>query len=200
MGSKKTFFGFSSALLLGCALLVYFHFPAVRAQNSSDQTVSSPSTSEHMPMPPAMPQSIYAGLWRVDHSFVSTIHIKNLMTANSVQVTPVLYIADGTEYDLSPVNLGPNAVADVSVNQALAQAPPPIAAHRSTYGRAELKYIYPAPGTVAGDITMVDNPRSLIFTSGFEMMMAMMGPNSPAFKPSKAYGGSMTRPSGVSWV
>ncbi len=96
-------------------------------------------------MPPAMPQSIFAGLWRLDHDFVARIHVKNLMPANSVQVTPVLYMTDGTEYDLSPVSLGSNAVVDVSVNQALAQALPTMAAHRSPYDSAELNTFIPRP-------------------------------------------------------
>jgi hypothetical protein len=145
MGSKRIFFEFILALFLAGALLFYFQFPAVRAQSSSDQTVSSPITPEHVPMPPAMPQSNFAGLWRLDHDFVARIHVKNLMPANSVQVTPVLYITDGTEYDLSPVSLGSNAVVDVSVNQALAQALPPMAAHRSPYDSAELNTFIPRP-------------------------------------------------------
>ncbi|MGH9468928.1 MAG: hypothetical protein ACRD1N_01135, partial [Terriglobia bacterium] len=131
-------------------------------------------------MPPPMPQSVYAGLWRVDHTFKASIHIKNTMVANSVQVTPALFMADGKEYDLSPINLGPNAVADVDANKALANATAGIAAHNSQYGSAELKYMNPGPGVVTGEISMIDIPRSLLFKSGFGMMMSSM----PAMVPS----------------
>lgn len=122
-----------------------------------------------------MPQSIYAGLWRVDHNFKATIHIKNLMVASSVRVTPALFMADGTEYDLPPVSLASAAVADVNVNQAMQQAPAGFRSHASQYGSAALKYMYPASGVVAGEVMMIDVPRSLIFTDGFEMMMMAMG-------------------------
>lgn len=110
---------FPALLIIG--LILYLHFPAVRAQSGSSSyspLAGSSGMSAAMHMPPPMPQSVYAGLWRVDHTFTASIHIKNTMVGNSVQVTPVLFMADGTEYDLSPVSLGPNAAADVDVNKA----------------------------------------------------------------------------------
>lgn len=163
--------------LLIAGLILYLHFPAARAQSGSSSyspPAGSSGMSAAMHMPPPMPQSVYAGLWRVDHTFTASIHIKNTMVGSSVQVTPVLFMADGTEYDLSAINLGPNAVADVDVNRALANAPAEIAAHQSQYGSAELKYMNPGPGVVSGEITMIDAPRSLLYKSAFEMMMNSM--------------------------
>lgn len=42
--------------------------------------------------------------------------------------------------------------------------------------------MYPAPGVVTGEITMIDSPRSLIFKSGFEMMMGSMPVMAPSLQ------------------
>jgi hypothetical protein len=44
--------------------------------------------------------SLYCGLWRVDNGFVSKIHIKNALIVGPLVVMPVLYMADGTQYEL----------------------------------------------------------------------------------------------------
>ena len=124
--------------------------------------------------PMKAPQMMFSGLWRVDGNFQSTIHMKNSLVVAPVQVTPVLYMADGTEYDLPPVNVHTTGTRAVNVNRALAQAPPAVRAHLSSYGSAALRY-RGLPMTVAGVVDMLDAPRSLLFSASFMMPMMTQG-------------------------
>ncbi|MGH9452943.1 MAG: Ig-like domain-containing protein [Terriglobia bacterium] len=81
-----------------------------------------------------------------------------------IQVTPVLYMADGTEYDLPSITLGTAGIATVNINHALAAAPPALAAHVSQYGSTALRYQYPWGGVVRAQMVVVNIPQSLVFT------------------------------------
>ena len=50
--------------------------------------------------PAAADQIMSAGLWRVDGTFQSTIRVYNRHIIQHRTVVPVLYMTDGTEYDL----------------------------------------------------------------------------------------------------
>ena len=117
----------------------------------------------------------------MDGNFESTIHIKNSLVVAPVQVTPVLYMADGTEYDLPLVNIPTTGTAMVSVNQALAQAPPAVRAHLSPYGSAALRY-QGIPMSVTAKIEMLDATRSLLFTASFMRSMVAPGMSKAAMK------------------
>jgi hypothetical protein len=62
---------------------------------------------------------ISGGMWRVDHSFESRLQIKNHIQLAAISATPVLFMADGTEYVLPAVNLEPSGVTSLSINMAL---------------------------------------------------------------------------------
>lgn len=128
---------------------------------SSTQPVAATSTGT------VATYTAFCGLWRVDGGFQSTIEIKNSLVVAPLDVTPVLYLADGAEYDLPPVHLAPTAVATVSVNQALANASPEVASHLSSFGSAALRYQYTSPGHVLGAMQILNIPQSLIFISPF---------------------------------
>src|SRR5437879_6121155 len=68
--------------------------------------------------------TMYSGLWRTDGSFVSTIRVKNVLVVAPMDVTPVLFMADGTPYLLPSVHLAISGVATIDINAALANAPP----------------------------------------------------------------------------
>ena len=71
-------------------------------------------------------QQMQGGYWRIDHTFAPTLHITNFLENVDLPVTPVLYMADGTEYDLPPVVLDRSGVMEVDILQALREAPPAI--------------------------------------------------------------------------
>src|SRR5713226_313374 len=110
---------------------------------------------------------LYSGFWRTDGGFVSTIRIKNVLTVAPMDVTPVLFMADGTPYMLSSVHLAVSAVATVNLNDALAAAPSSIASHVSQFGSAALIYSYPSPGHVTAQVAAIDVSRSLSYTFPF---------------------------------
>ena len=89
---------------------------------------------------PVVNRSLVGGVWRVDHTFVATIQIKNALRNEAITVTPVLYMADGTEYVLPQHKLTPYAFAQININEALQAAPPEITAHLSERGSVELRF------------------------------------------------------------
>ncbi len=171
MKLTRRFLAVATSLIFGAAYLIG---PLDPTSTYAGLTSTDPKSSLAL-APPDMPQATFADLWRVDRSFQSTIHMKNLLTFRPVQVTPALYMSDGTEYDLPSVTLAASGMADLDVNQALADAPPNIASHVSQFGSAALKYKHFGSGVVAGEITMLDVPRSLVFSSPFQMMMSTTG-------------------------
>src|SRR5438067_2146477 len=53
-------------------------------------------------------RSIVGGLWRVDHTFRATIQVKNNLVKESLEVSPSLFMADGTRYRLPAQTLSPS--------------------------------------------------------------------------------------------
>ncbi len=94
--------------------------------------------------------SINCGLWRTDSGFISTIDLKNRNIKVPITVTPILYMADGTEVDLTPITLPPAGVSTLKINDAIqtSQASAP-AAHTSTYGSATLRVLGPQASLLA---------------------------------------------------
>src|SRR5258708_4764094 len=88
-----------------------------------------------------------------------------------LDITPVIFIADGTPYPLRTVHLAISGVATVNINDALAAAPPSIASHISQYGSAALIYSYPSPGHVTAQVASIDASRSLSFVFPFAESM-----------------------------
>ena len=122
--------------------------------------------------------SMYSGLWRTDGSFVSTIRIKNILVVAPLDVTPLLFMADGTPYLLPSVHVPVSGVATVSVNDALASAPQSVAGHVSQFGSVSLVWSYSSPGHLSAQIAAIDASRSLSYTYPFMEPMAMPGHDS----------------------
>ncbi len=111
--------------------------------------------------------TMYSGLWRTDGSFVSTIRVKNVLVVAPMDVTPVLFMADGTPYPLPSVHLAVSGVATININDALANAPPSVTGHISQYGSAALIHSYSSPGHVSASMAVIDAGRSLSYTFPF---------------------------------
>lgn len=154
------------AVLAGgvAAVLLIYHPRFSHAQQGSPQAAGA------LPAAPAVPQALYAVPWRVDNGFVSTIQIKNVLVVGPLDVTPVLYMADGTEYDLHSVHLAIAGVAEISVNDALASAPASVAGHASVYGSAALRWQYLSPGHVVATMQVLNVPASLSYTYSFNFI------------------------------
>jgi Bacterial Ig-like domain (group 2) len=139
------------------------------AQASRSASVTAQANKTHM---------LYSGFWRTDASFVSTIRVKNVLVVAPVDVTPVLFMADGTSYMLSSVHIPVSGVATINLNDALAAASSSIASHISQFGSAALIYSYPSPGHVTAQMAAIDASRSLSYTYPFVEPMNMPGHDS----------------------
>lgn len=117
--------------------------------------------------PPVLPRTSVSGLWRTDGGFVARIRIKNALVVAPLEVDPVLYMADGTEYRLPPVTVAVAGVAVININDALAKAPPSVLTHLSTFGSASLTYRYSSGGHLVATTALQDNSRSLALVYPF---------------------------------
>ena len=120
-----------------------------------------------------VPHTIASGLWRTDGGFVAKIRMKNALVVAPLEVVPVLYMADGTEYRLPPISVPVAGVAVININEAMAHAPPSVLTHLSTFGSASLTYRYPSGGHLIATIGLQDNSRSLALVSPFTESTAM---------------------------
>lgn len=66
--------------------------------------------------------------------------MKNVWIGRSIDVTPVLYMADGTEFRLQVVHLAPSASAAIDINQALMHMDSTWIGHASQFGSVSLLY------------------------------------------------------------
>ena len=90
--------------------------------------------------PAAVDQIMSVGLWRIDGTVQSTIRVYNRHIIQHRAVMPVLYMADGTEYDLPTQDVAPNGMVVISVNNAVANAPAQVRSHVSLYGSASIHF------------------------------------------------------------
>jgi hypothetical protein len=124
------------------------------------------------PTPIALRQ-MNGGFWRADHTFSPILYITNLLVTNSLQVTPVLYMADGTEYDLAPVTVSAAGVVRVSIADALRVAPAKIQPHISEFGSVGLHYEWHWQNAVSAMVQNLDTTRSLNFNYPVHSAMKM---------------------------
>jgi hypothetical protein len=123
----------------------------------------------------------------VDHTFQSEIRIKNIVQNASVTVRPVLFMADGTRYELSSVKIAPSGVAVVSINDALDRASSRIRSHVSSFGSAELNYVFGWQALTAS-VAAIDPIRSLSYNTAFSAPATASSASSSRQKHSKAGG------------
>src|SRR5216684_2521379 len=98
--------------LAAASLAIFAALASTLASLSANHALRSQPKRSQVPATKASPQAnktytMYSGLWRTDGAFVSTAHIKNVLITAPLAVTPILYMADGTEYDLPALQLDP---------------------------------------------------------------------------------------------
>jgi hypothetical protein len=121
-------------------------------------------TSKILPYPtPLSAHEVKGGYWRSDHTFEPALIITNLLEEQSLTVSPSLYAADGTEFELLPVTLTPAGVTNIDVRAALAGAPAEIRQHFTEYGSAGVRYQWNWDGAINTMLQNRDSKRSLIF-------------------------------------
>jgi hypothetical protein len=122
---------------------------------------------------PLVEQRLEGGYWRSDHTFRPMLIVTNILENAELPVTPSLYAADGTEYQLPPVTLGPAGVSFIDIIAALSAAPDEIKNHFSEHGSASVKYVWHSPGAVSAMVQNRDAKRSLNFNFDLRTPMVM---------------------------
>jgi len=103
-------------------------------------------------IPPQSPNTVQGsegGFWRTDKNFEPTLHLKNVLLKQSLDVSPRLIFADGTEFELRPVHLEPASVVSINLALALHDVPQAMRSHISTYGMAGISYRWAWPAVIA---------------------------------------------------
>ncbi|MGA7623313.1 MAG: hypothetical protein WCA91_07015, partial [Candidatus Acidiferrales bacterium] len=145
----------------------------VSAVHLHSQTAGSPPPHAQMQpqvlngAKPTVDQILAGGLWRVDRSFQSSIQIYNRHIILRRTAIPVLYMADGTQYTLPPVDVAPNSLATISVYDAIESAPPEVRGHISLYGSASVHFLAPTSDSMSAAMQILDVANSLNFIYPF---------------------------------
>lgn len=162
------------------------------SQKSGPIRASRPQPPSGFPTPLAE-QRMAGGYWRLDHTFQPVLIITNILQNVALPITPILYAADGTEYQLPVVTLAPAGVYSIDIRAALGAAPVEIKGHFSEYGSAALKYVWHGSGAASALVENRDAKRSLNF--GFELRTPMGATAPKAMK----HGESATVQEGLWW-
>ena len=165
----------SRTLFICTALAVALPAAGQFPSSVSGETQAMPQSPYAAPPLPSTPQTLTSGLWRVDQGFVSTIQVKNAWVVSPMNVTPVLYMADGTPYPLPSVHLAATATTTIDINHALAHIPSEVAEHLSQFGSVALHYKGNI-GAVIAAITIINPLASLSYA--WQMQSAMNGASS----------------------
>lgn len=96
--------------------------------------------------PPAVSQTDSGGLWMADANFRATLYLTNLLKSDSITVTPVVYLNNGTAYPLPQVLLEASGVSEVNINQALAKQG--VSLYSGLTGYVEVQYKWAWPGSM----------------------------------------------------
>jgi hypothetical protein len=114
---------------------------------------------------PMVRQSALGGLWLTSPSMKSSLYLRNDLKTDSLTVTPIIYLSNGTRYALRSVSVEPTGTAVVDIGKSLeAQG---VASYAKLYGYAEIEYQWPW-AVVCATIKNVDVANSLIFSYGLQ--------------------------------
>jgi hypothetical protein len=115
---------------------------------------------------PSLPRSLLGGLWMIDGSMKSYLHITNDLATSPLSVTPILWLSNGSRLPLPLVKIEPSGTVVLSINQALADQG--IAPFATLSGYVEIEYQWPWDALCA-TVRNVDVAHSLIFNYGLPL-------------------------------
>jgi hypothetical protein len=111
----------------------------------------------------ATQRSMIGGLWMTDANFKSSIYLRNVVETDPITVTPILWLANGTNYRLPPVTVEAAGTAIIDINAGLQSMG--ISSWATLSGYVELQYAWPWDPFCA-TVRDVDVAHSVIFTYG----------------------------------
>ncbi|HEX8814185.1 MAG TPA: D-Ala-D-Ala carboxypeptidase family metallohydrolase [Terriglobales bacterium] len=80
------------------------------------------------------------GLLDLGPSWETELQLKNNLATGSLAVTPVLHLADGTEFPLDQVTIAPRSAVSVPVNQVLSRKFPSLLNRRGVFGLVAFRF------------------------------------------------------------
>lgn len=106
-------------------------------------------------------QTLWGVYWTVQPGFTSTLEMKNNLVAEPLSVSVSLYFANGEEYPLSPVQLGPRQTAIIDLNRAIESLPSAVAARAGQEGTLEVEFVAPTPSALMGSVSVANPERGI---------------------------------------
>ncbi|MGF7183224.1 hypothetical protein [Tunturiibacter psychrotolerans] len=113
--------------------------------------------------PPMASRDVGSSYWHIDGNFESVLHIKNVLETSELTVTPVLWMADGTEYDLAPIPLQKAESVSINIAHAIADAPSSTRQHASLFGSAGIRYSWNWRDAAIAHVSTTDEIDSLTY-------------------------------------
>ncbi len=128
--------------LLSLAVVAGFLF------SGSDSAAAGDESGEH---------TLWASYWTVEPGFTSTLEMKNNRAEETLPVQVSLYFANGEEYYLDPMQLGPRQTAVINLNQVYESLPNSVRARAGSEGTLKLSFNSPNAKGIMGSVS-VSNP------------------------------------------
>ena len=160
----------SDSHLLVLALLF---LPVTLTSTAQDKPATPPDIPTSFPA--SARRDVGGSYWHIDGNFDSILHIKNVLETSKLTVTPVLWMADGTEYDLSPITLNKAESVSINITHAIADAPRAISRHASQFGSAGIRYSWNWRDAAVAHVSTTDEVNSLTYVTHAS---AAVAPNS----------------------
>jgi hypothetical protein len=132
--------------LLSLVLVVGFLFSEGRSAAAGEETVE---------------QILWGPYWTVEPGFTSTLEMKNNRAEETLPVQVSLYFANGEEYYLDPMQLGPRQTVVIDLNHIIESLPASVAARAGKQGTAEVTFASENESALMGSISVTHPERGI---------------------------------------
>jgi hypothetical protein len=106
-------------------------------------------------------QVLWAVYWSTEPGFLSTLEMKNNRIRDTLTARVSLYFANGHEYYLPPITLGPREAVAVNLNRIMDSLPASVARGADKYGSIEVEYNGPNSASIMGGVSVVNLDQKL---------------------------------------
>jgi hypothetical protein len=86
------------------------------------------------------PQEMFIPYWTLEPAWETALEIRSNVPNHPITVTPVLRVASGADFPLSPVTLAPNQSTSIDLRQAAEQSASKLLSQNELYGSVVLRF------------------------------------------------------------
>jgi len=129
-----------------CVPLLLLAIAATLLINTSHHRVAAQQESQA--------QKLWGIFWTAESGFTSTLEMKNNLAEDPLRVGISLYFANGEEYALDPVQLGPRQTTSIDLNRIIASLPNSVAGRAGKEGTLEVEFEAPTPSALMGSVSV----------------------------------------------